>query len=383
MSRFKQWFKGTFNPGKDQTKDDDAKPLPLTKDDDATLEPLPLRTEWPQIPTSRTTEETTANYGLFRRMPLELRRQILNHAFGSRTLHVDLAFDHPYIRKSVHRSDTKARHNHCDFGSDLVRDPRNPKQWQWFSCVCHRRLVRTDEEGLVLSGRTARIEPCEDGCIPGRRIGKRDTQRDPSTPSADDMCHIGVMGWLLACRQAYVDGIHVLYGTNTFHLASLPLLLDLPRLMSPQRLAAITSLELLLTFTSPDLFDDETIKSVWDHALAPPLNTSAEDKVERVILGPVEDMFRCLGPGPGKHFSFAIQRGGWQVLADRLTQQDPRAQQFFESFDDSSYQERLWKPLGDDGSGYWLRPGWDDFAVFGREYWMFDIWRTGGFRGGF
>lgn len=56
----------------------------------------------------------------------------------------------------------------------------------------------------------------------------------------------------------------------------------------------------------------------------PPGSFASEDivrDVERVVLGPVEDMFRVLGAGQqgtGKEFSLAIQQGGWWLFADRL-----------------------------------------------------------------
>lgn len=44
----------------------------------------------------------------------------------------------------------------------------------------------------------------------------------------------------------YVEGCHVLYSTNTIHMSSQALLLNLPRLLVPDHLATVTSLELLL-----------------------------------------------------------------------------------------------------------------------------------------
>ncbi|KFA48477.1 hypothetical protein S40293_00245 [Stachybotrys chartarum IBT 40293] len=44
----------------------------------------------------------------------------------------------------------------------------------------------------------------------------------------------------------YVEGCHVLYSTNTIHMSSQPLLLNLPRLLVPDHLATVNSLELLL-----------------------------------------------------------------------------------------------------------------------------------------
>jgi hypothetical protein len=130
--------------------------------------------------------------------------------------------------------------------------------------------------------------------------------------------------------------------------------------------------------------------------IVPPASFGSEDivgDVERVVLGPVEDMFRVLGAGQqgtGKEFSLAIQQGGWWVLADRLTGRDPGAKRYYEVFDggeDGSgcwHQQRVWKPLGRDGEGYWLRLGWDDFAAFGvADYWIFNLWGTDNWRGEF
>jgi hypothetical protein len=227
-------------------------------------------------------------------------------------------------------------------------------------------------------------------------------------------------------------------------MASLPLLHNLPRVLPPHHLASITSLELVFSFSSDTLFNSQIMSSVWANAkegesptpstageaadrkkrtclhdlcemvpvtfpnvrrlyvalqahIVPPVSFGSEDiiaDVERVVLGPVEDMFRVLvaGQGPGKkEFSLAIQKGGWQVFADRLTARGARAKRYLEAFDGDdghgstggSYREKLWKPLGEDGAGYWLRPGWNDFKMFGAEYWMFNLWGTDDFRGEF
>jgi hypothetical protein len=229
-------------------------------------------------------------------------------------------------------------------------------------------------------------------------------------------------------------------------MVSLPLLHNLPRVLPPHHLATITSLELVFSFSSDTLFNSQIMSSVWANAkegespapstsaeaadrkkktclhdlcemvpatfpnvrrlyvalqahIVPPVSFGSEDivaDVERVVLGPVEDMFCVLGAGPGqgrgkKEFSLAIQKGGWQVFSDRLTARDARAKRYLEAFDgDDRYgstggscQERLWKPFGEDGAGYWLRPGWNDFKMFGAEYWMFNLWGTDEFRGQF
>lgn len=263
---------------------------------------------------------------------------------------------------------------------------------------------------------------------------------------------------LLITLHRYHDGTDILYRTNTFHLSSLPLLLDLHRLMPPHHLASITSAELLWTFNSPNLLNDGTLSQLWRnytqslsassspdpssptthlHRLAaqlpttfpnirrlyialqahlpppqtaallpintltttpsttnlhPTPNTHVLVALEQAILNPIETAFRRLGPGPDKEFSLAVQRGGWEVLAEWLEGRGPEGgKRVFEVFGAEegggvvSYRERVWKPLlggegrdGDgDGRGYWLCQGWDDFDVFGGQYWMFNLWGTG------
>ncbi|KAL2021752.1 hypothetical protein VTK56DRAFT_6695 [Thermocarpiscus australiensis] len=408
----------------------------------------------PRMPAS--TANMRLNYGLFQTLPLEVRQEILTQAFGNRTLHVHLAYDHPLVRKSQFkknkrrtflsiRADEKpeARRRHCGLGSDLVPDPSKPKQWQWFSCVCHRRVVevwaRHPEPQIPPQ---SRIEPCNDGCLNGRLFAKRYAANvewgalcrcEPiayyDRPMADHECFIGIMGWLLACQQAYIEGIDILYRTNAFHISSLPLLLNLPRLMPPRHLAAITSLELLW-----DLFDDrETIDAAYKRAQAPPslppplppppttkfhelcqiaprifpntrnvyvalqarieppMSEDPADRrplLERAILGPVEDMFRAMGPAPEKEFSFAMQLGGFVGLARRRWRDhdvDPSVykrtqyavdERGYFMLDGVSFRAlRAWRPLAHGGAGYWLRPGLKDHWNTGSG--MFDIWGTG------
>ena len=56
---------------------------------------------------------------------------------------------------------------------------------------------------------------------------------------------VGIMGFLLSCRQAYSEGIDVLYSHNCISIQSEPLLQHLPQLIAPHRLASITSLEIV------------------------------------------------------------------------------------------------------------------------------------------
>jgi hypothetical protein len=123
---FKQWLK----QGLKASKDENGLGVPPE---------LPYREYWPNVPASST--NTNLNYGLFQRLQLKVRQQILTQAFGKRTLHVHLAYDHPLARKPnsegnkwrmflSKRADGKqpeTRRRHRGLGSNLVPDTSRPK----------------------------------------------------------------------------------------------------------------------------------------------------------------------------------------------------------------------------------------------------------------
>jgi len=86
--------------------------------------------------------------------------------------------------------------------------------------------------------------PWIDECIKQMEEGRhgRSNPNDPAVRSG--VYDIGVMGFLLSCRQAYMEGVEFLYSANCISIQSEPLLLHLPRLIPQNRLASITSLEL-------------------------------------------------------------------------------------------------------------------------------------------
>lgn len=88
-------------------------------------------------------------------------------------------------------------------------------------------------------------EPPSDKCRNGHELDALCEYWPGSVPAK---CFVGAMGWLCACRQAYSEGIDVLYGTNRMHFEGMDMLCLLPEVLLPQRLAAITSVELLWNF---------------------------------------------------------------------------------------------------------------------------------------
>ncbi|KAK7222536.1 hypothetical protein V2G26_010539 [Clonostachys chloroleuca] len=150
----------------------------------------------------------------------EIRRRILIQAFGERTLHLDLAF---------------------------IRSGGSSAKWRWYSCVCH-----SDKPGLHHTGRLARGKtPCGYHGSPYERDQRNPLacpRSDPSVPAhagpCPDNCRVGASGWLLTCRQANIEGLEVLYGTNTIHIDTRILLLGLHEILSPEKLCLMKDLEI-------------------------------------------------------------------------------------------------------------------------------------------
>ena len=204
MARIKEWIRGKISSKPQRkAKQQEAPPfLPAARP----VELIPKPAREGDIPES---SRTLQNYGLFGHVPLELRRQILVEAFGGRRIHMDLSYRHPLVRKSRNAqtsepgSSAEAARRHCGLGVDLVPDDSRPKEWQWFSCVCHRRAGYSElekQQRYEAHEFSETVEPCDDKCLEGSEfmcicIGAQ-------SDNDDTACFVGAMGWLLACRQA-------------------------------------------------------------------------------------------------------------------------------------------------------------------------------------
>ncbi|KFY94706.1 hypothetical protein V500_03100 [Pseudogymnoascus sp. VKM F-4518 (FW-2643)] len=244
MSTLKKWLRKKLPWGKKDT------PTPHIPD------PLPfLPFERPSILTPSPSRDALVSsmdsYGYFQLLPYEIRRPILIEALGGRTLHMDLAYK--------------------------------------------TRGVRDNDGKWIIN---------DDGTSPQ---GTHPT-------------------W------GYAEGIDVVFATNTIHMENYDLLRNLPRILLPQRLRVIESLEISWTFrSSVGIRNHKPLEVLWKEPTAKdsvlhemcrivpeqfphlrrldihllcdisePYPRHIEDSggLERVILGPIEDMIRVLGPGP-------------------------------------------------------------------------------------
>ncbi|KAL5353303.1 hypothetical protein ACLOAV_001339 [Pseudogymnoascus australis] len=361
-----------------------------------------LPADRPSILTPSTSSEHLVSfdsYGLFQRLPYEIRRRILVEAFGGRTLHMDLEFNHPLVRKSGPQTEI----SHCDLGSNLIRDTNIRKGWQWFGCVCHRpdewpagstfdsMLGQPWKDGE----RKPKTRPCEDRCCRGT---PNPSECGPLRGEGQySQCFIGIMGWLLACRQAYADGIDILFSTNTFHLKSPDLQQNLQRIILPQRLRAITNLEMcwfekygtcLRALQEDPTREDSELHALCrmvpqafprvlslDIAILCDIRPTGDDfpdtrwatrgvrartlklstlAIEQSILGPFENMLRTLGPA--REFSITIPMLAWSILLNQHhTLYGPNLRIEWYCY---RSEGRFWKVL-DPGNelGYWISCG--------------------------
>ncbi|RTE73403.1 hypothetical protein BHE90_012172 [Fusarium euwallaceae] len=144
----------------------------------------------------------------FTNPPKEIRLEILRQAIGGNDIHVELDDDYPAtLRKPPVKNHTS------------------------------RMSLRYETQEMAL---VELYDPSYHRC----KFGVKEWCK--STPGeVPSKCHVGAMGWLLFCRQAYQEGIQVLYSTNAFLLSNTELILNLPKLLLPSRLESMTRVEML------------------------------------------------------------------------------------------------------------------------------------------
>ena len=228
MSRFSNWVGRKFkrkqlqNGQSNQGLRDISEEMPF------------LPAERPLILTPTASQEnlllksTASMSPFFAGLPIEIRREIYSQAFGKKTIH--MALQHKYYERSAYM--TKMYPGSHPRRIDQHR-PLTSEGWYWWNCVCH----------------FTRDFYFNDDC---RHMEERywtELEKRRGLPSGS--FSIGLMGWLLTCRQAYSATIDFFYRNNTFHVNGTTLPRWLPTLLLPQRLNAITSVELVWDLSLP------------------------------------------------------------------------------------------------------------------------------------
>jgi hypothetical protein len=174
-------------------------------------------------------------------------------AFGNKTVHCDLRLLYPLSRPF------EPRRSHCySVRQSEYRhrcDKLQPRQWKWRGANCDlwERWIdqcrRWKDMGSVpeeapwrfLASLTPTIDYCGNEIV--HRAG---CPNWPAGGFKKPHSHsIGIMGFLLSCRAAYIEGTDVLYGTCHFLLAGAFLFRNLREVLLPERVAMITSIGLM------------------------------------------------------------------------------------------------------------------------------------------
>ncbi|QGI68334.1 hypothetical protein CEK26_012296 [Fusarium fujikuroi] len=210
---------------------------------------------------------------LWFRVPPNIRSDILRLAFGDTRIHINMEYNRPHI---AHPESSSL---HCGIvvgpgeypGEEMrVLDKTKPATWRWWSSRCHRSYPdETKNQGPMTRGGAP--GPWVDNCRNGGNSSVCEAWKEQEGSSA---CHVGVMGWLLSCRQNYMETIDVLYSTNTLILQGSRMINRLSQMLLPQRLATVTSLEVIWPFKTnftPDQdyddLDQGHLRSVLDMLL--------------------------------------------------------------------------------------------------------------------
>ncbi|KAF5646032.1 hypothetical protein F52700_1981 [Fusarium sp. NRRL 52700] len=204
------------------------------------------------------------------KVPPNIRRDILRLAFGDTRLHIFLNYRHPNVppdpdSKYHFRLVTEPE----SWGNKRfpVTDQSQTEGWQWRGSRCHRYPPSMARDPGPMTHRGL-AGPWDDYCCNGGDPDICETWREEDGSST---CNTGVMGWLLSCRQNYMETIEVLFSTNTLILGDVCMVEHLPSLISPQRFELMTSLEITWTlkthYTASQDYDDideSHLKLVFD-----------------------------------------------------------------------------------------------------------------------
>lgn len=174
--------------GSRSTKDDPPPPyLPQNR-------PRVLTPSASQESLSEAAISATASSAFFQKFPFEIRNKILRHAFGNKTMDMSLSLNYPLRPLPKRKRNQTRRHTgiRAFFLKPRWRTSRmNRKEWEWLSGVCGHcpptvmniYMDETNCDGDSLPGVRSCCETWENKFMFG---------------------YIGVMGWLLSCRQALV-----------------------------------------------------------------------------------------------------------------------------------------------------------------------------------
>ncbi|KAI9150585.1 DNA-directed RNA polymerase II subunit RPB1 [Paramyrothecium foliicola] len=230
VAALKEYYEKEKPPVEELPKLPDPRPRALT--------PPGFREDDSRGPPHALFQESAAYF----KLPPNIRSDIIQLVFRERRLHMHLSYDHP---DASHRPDPLSHCHIANRHSRIFLQKKNrlvhttePKAWRWWGSACHRIAPDASDGPMTRDGP---VGPWVDDCREG---GAAHCPRKGDAVYAS-ACRIGIMGWLLSCRQNYAEGITALYAKNTIIMRGKHLIMHLPQLILPHRLASMTSVELV------------------------------------------------------------------------------------------------------------------------------------------
>ncbi|KAK4506412.1 hypothetical protein PRZ48_000142 [Zasmidium cellare] len=289
----------------------------------------------------------------FTGLSAEMRIAILTAAFGDRTMHIDLPKKRPCQAKNNSRlSRWRKKNTNQESPPDKIT-----------GTVCRRRIL------FSIGGKKS-YDPgvFADSCF-------LVSTSDPGWPEVFlAMIRVGALGWLQSCRRAYIEGIDILYSTNTFHITSPHLSTRLPSYILPQRLSRIRKVDFAWEWGRLDPQRDEY---TFERRLASLLEKLPSELPRLTSLKIA--LQNSLYPYARLHNSSTDAEweayGSWIVQKvleplDRLVTAMPTLEVCEVYFTTSVHWNlskelgergaRFWRGVGDGERGYWVCEGRDD-----------------------
>ncbi|KAL0932171.1 uncharacterized protein CTRU02_213124 [Colletotrichum truncatum] len=194
----------------------------------------------------------------FEVLTFDLRYQIYQFAFGSKTLHLYLLYRRslqPDVRWRKGHQPVPAWYPHSPSVSPMdppFVDATMTPQWYWWSCVCGPEDRKLE---------TKLGYQCPRGFF--QTCGPKET-------------YLGILPWLLTCRRAYEETIKVLYASNTFKFEQKLEAMYFPSAITTSHLQWITSLEIRIPDRDESL-TDRTLDKAPRPSTGAPLITDLRD----------------------------------------------------------------------------------------------------------
>lgn len=142
------------------------------------------------------TLERPQKKGFFDILPAEIRRQIMMDAFGDNIIHIDLQYRYPYRTLSFKEPNQHTEHAVHDAYQRRGNKSAGEKEWRWWSCICHHLPPETNPVWMSHGRRALPTKTFAVSCLEGISQCEKWQGTWPSK------CHVGVMGWMLSCKQA-------------------------------------------------------------------------------------------------------------------------------------------------------------------------------------